>query len=91
MAVCGRCLICGHKFAGGDEPGELGPDEAVRWACKSEHCSEHREHSQRAWGEVYEHAICTGCHDVLVGAGEHTLGDAVRDLLLLVQRRTEST
>ena len=35
MAVCGRCLICGHKFSCDGE------DEAIRWRCKSCNDKEH--------------------------------------------------
>ena len=83
MAVCGRCLICGHKFSCGKE------DEAVRWACTSSHreCVRDAE-ADAKYGEIHEHAICTGCHDVLVSGD---LTGAVNDLLNLVRARTTST
>jgi len=73
MAVCGRCLICGHKFSCSKE------DEAVRWVCtRGETCARATEHAHKAYGKFHEHAICIKCHDGLVD------GSLERDVGLLV-------
>src|SRR3990172_3311738 len=88
MAVCGRCLICGHKFSCDDE------DEAIRWRCKTcdnkpcAHCGNPAgslhgpgcRSPTRRYGdeEPIEHAICTTCHNGLVN------GSLERDVELLV-------
>jgi len=74
MAVCGRCLLCGHKFSG------EGEDEAVRWTC---HRCPPPPPSSLSPG-AHEHAICTGCHDRIEG-GE--IAGAVGDLLALLTAR----
>lgn len=83
MAVCGRCVICGHKFSGS------GDDEAVRWTCET--CSPRIDESVdkplRVIVEPREHAICAGCHDLLVG---DTVPNAVNDLLALIRERRGS-
>ena len=82
MAVCGRCLICGHKFSCGRE------DEAVRWACtRGAECARAAEHARKACGEAFEHAICITCHDGLVNG---SIEKDVALLLGLVARRSES-
>lgn len=89
MAVCGRCLICGHKFDGRSDDG-IAHDEAVRWECASEHptCIHDARQMAMSFNEIHEHAICTGCHDVLVSP---ELPSAVTDLLNLVRARTTSS
>lgn len=81
MAVCGRCLLCGHKFDGDNTP-----DVAVRWVCESAVCEEHIDRAAKAWNEQYTHAICTQCHDNLMNG---TVGAAVNDLAALLARRSD--
>lgn len=83
MAVCGRCLICGHKFDGDDTP-----DVAIRWPCdRGEECEKATQRAWKAFGEVHTHAICTGCHDILVS---DQIPSAVSDLLALVRARRDT-
>lgn len=83
MAVCGRCLICGHKF-----DGDTTPDVGVRWVCvcDTDTCASSREAMKRAWDEIKTHAICTPC---VRGLADGTLDRAVADLVALVARRSE--
>lgn len=80
MAVCGRCLICGHKFHGD------GHDEAIRWPCQRESCAEHIKSAMERWGEIYEHAICVGCHDGLTN--DKAISETADALIALVNTRT---
>lgn len=84
MAVCGRCLLCGHKFDGYNTP-----DVAVRWACadEGEACTRRRERSAKVFGEAYTHAICSSCHDALT---DGTIDGALRDLVAMLDARRES-
>lgn len=83
MAVCGRCLICGHKFDGDDTP-----DVGVRWECKcdTDTCASSRETMLRAWNEVKTHAICTPC---VAALADGTLDRAAADLVALLARRRD--
>jgi hypothetical protein len=84
VAVCGRCLICGHKFNG-----DTTPDVGVRWACacSNEHCTKQRLHFEKVYEEVRTHAICASCIEHL--ADGVTLPAAVADLMALVTRRRD--
>lgn len=79
MAVCGRCMICGHKFSCERT------DEAIRWICTAPKCDHQRKFSQEAWGEEFTHAICVTCHDALVD--DEAISETAKALLALVRER----
>ena len=82
MAVCGRCLICGHKF-----DGDTTPDVGVRWDCKcdNDYCTNHRESDKIHHYEPRTHAICNPC---INGLSDDTLEGAAADLVALLARRS---